>query len=422
MTRTVLISGASIAGPALAFWLHHHGFQPVVVERAPTVRGGGYPIDVRAGAIEVVERMGLLPAVRESHVDTQRSTFVDAHGRAIARITPDELTGSPEGRDIELPRGDLARLLYERTRDDVEYLFEDSIIALDQDADGVHVNVTFRNAPPRTVDLVVGADGLHSTVRGLAFGPETGFRHDLGFAFAGFSLDAAANVGWGLEREFVAHNTPGRMAGAYAVRGQSRLIGMLAFATPPGFAVDPRDVAAQRDVVAAAFTGGAWEVPQLVAAMRTADDFFFDTVSQVRMPSWTAGRVALVGDAAYAPALLSGQGTSLALIGAYVLAGELAAADGDPAVAFIAYERALRPFVERNQQLATSGGVTLIPRTRTALWLRNRVLAALPHLGPAKRLLMGRVDGAARSFPLPDYARPAARPIAARPPSCHDVA
>jgi 2-polyprenyl-6-methoxyphenol hydroxylase-like FAD-dependent oxidoreductase len=416
MARTILISGASIAGPALAFWLRHHGFRPVVVERAPTVRAGGYPIDVRAGAIEVVERMGLLPAIRESHVDTRRSTFVDARGRAIARITSDEFTGSPEGRDIELPRGDLAHLLYERTRDDVEYLFEDSITALDQDADGVHA--TFRTAPPRTVDLVIGADGLHSTVRGLAFGPENGFRHDLGFAFAGFSLDAATSAGWGLEREFVAHNTPGRMAGVYAVRGQSRLIGMLAYATPPGFAVDPRDVAAQRDVVAAAFTGGAWEVPQLVAAMRTADDFFFDTVSQVRMPGWAAGRVALVGDAAYAPALLSGQGTSLALIGAYVLAGELATADGDPAVAFAGYERALRPFVERNQQLATSGGATLIPRTRTALWLRNRVLAALPHLGPARRLLMGRVDEAARSFPLPDYTRP----IAARPPSCHDVA
>ena len=125
MNRTVLISGASIAGPALAFWLHRHGFRSVVVERAATVRGGGYPIDVRGTAIEVVERMGLLPALRAAHVDTRRTTFVDARGRAIARITPDDFTGSPEGRDVELPRGDLAHLLYERTRDDVEYLFED---------------------------------------------------------------------------------------------------------------------------------------------------------------------------------------------------------------------------------------------------------------------------------------------------------
>jgi 2-polyprenyl-6-methoxyphenol hydroxylase-like FAD-dependent oxidoreductase len=403
MTRTVLISGASIAGPALAFWLHRHGYQPVVVERAASVRGGGYPIDVRATAVEVVERMGLLPALRDAHIDTRHSTFVDARGRVIARITPDEFTGSPEGRDVELPRGDLAHLLYEATRDDVEYLFDDSITALDQDADGVHV--TFRNAPPRTVDLVVGADGLHSTVRGFAFGPETGFRHDLGFAFAGFSMDDR----WGLDRELVAHNTPGRMAGAYAVRGQTGLVGMLAFTTPAGFTVDPRDVAGQRDIAAAAFDGGGWEVPRLVAAMRSADDFYFDTVSQIRMPQWSTGRVALVGDAAYAPAFLSGQGTSLALIGAYVLAGELAAADGDPAVAFPAYERTLRPTVESNQRLATSGGAALIPRTRAGLWLRNRVFAALPHLGPAKRLLSGRIDEAARSFPLPDYPRPAVR-------------
>ena len=416
MTRTILISGASIAGPALAFWLHHHGFRPVVVERAPTVRDGGYPIDVRAGALDVVDRMGLLPAVRDAHVDSRGGTFVGARGRVIARVAPDELTGSPAARDVELPRGDLAGLLYERTRDDVEYLFGDTITALEQDTGAVHV--TFRNAPPRTVDLVVGADGLHSTVRGLTFGPEDGFRHDLGFAFAGFSLDGATSVGRNLDREFVAHNTPGRMAAVNAVRGQHRLIGMFAFTTPPGFAVDPGDVPAQRDVVAAAFEGGGWEVPRLIEAMRSADDFFFDTVSQIRMPGWSRGRVALVGDAAYAPALLSGQGTSLALIGAYVLAGELAAAGGDATVAFAAYERALRPFVERNQELAKSGGAGLIPQTRTALWMRNAVLAALPYLGPVKRLLTGGVDQAARSFPLPDYERS----IAAKPLPRDDVA
>jgi 2-polyprenyl-6-methoxyphenol hydroxylase-like FAD-dependent oxidoreductase len=398
MTRTILISGASIAGPALAFWLHHHGFRVVVVERAAGVRGGGYPIDVRGSAIEVVERMGLLPALRDAHVDTQRTTFVDARGGVIARLTPEEFTGSPEGRDVELPRGELARLLHERTRDDVEYVFEDSITGLDQRSDGVHV--TFRHGPPRTVDLVVGADGLHSAVRGLAFGAEAGFRHDLGFAFAGFSLDRAAGAA-PLEREALAHNTPGRMAGYYAVRGQPGLIGMLAFATPPGFTFDLGDTDAQRDLVAEAFAGSRWEVPRLLAGMRTAEDFFFDTVSQIRMPRWSTGRVALVGDAAYAPALLSGQGSSLALVGAYVLAAELARA-GDPAVAFGAYERALRPFVERNQDLARSGGATLIPATRRALWLRNRVLAVFPHLGPLKRLLSGGIDEAARSFPLPE--------------------
>jgi 2-polyprenyl-6-methoxyphenol hydroxylase-like FAD-dependent oxidoreductase len=406
MTHTVLISGASIAGPALAFWLHRHGFRPTVVERAATVRGGGYPIDVRGVAIEVAERAGLLPALRDAHVDTQRVTFVGMQGRTIARLRPGDFTGSPEGRDVELPRGTLARLLYEATRNDVEYVFEDSITSLDQQPDGVHV--TFRHGAPRTVDLVVGADGLHSNVRTLAFGPEADFRRDLGFAFAGFTIDASTGAHWRLDRELLAYNAPGRMAGCYAVRGQSDLTGMLAFATPPGFTFDPADLDQQRDLVTAAFADDGWEVPRLVAAMRAADDFFFDSVSQIRMPRWTSGRVALVGDAAHAPALLSGQGTSLALVGAHVLAGELAAAGGDPAVALPAYERVLRPFVRRNQDLAGAGGAALIPNTRAKLWLRNRVLAVLPHLGPAKRLRGGRIDQAAQSFPLPDYARPTA--------------
>ncbi|OZM80977.1 FAD-dependent monooxygenase [Pseudonocardia sp. MH-G8] len=418
MTRTALISGASIAGPALAYWLHHHGFRAVVVERASTVRGGGYPIDVRASAIEVVDRMGLLPALRDAHVDTRGTSFVNSRGKVIARITPEEFTGSPSGRDVELPRGELARLLYEHTRADVEYVFDDSITALDQRSDGVRV--TFRHGPARTVDLVVGADGLHSTVRRLAFGAETDFRRDLGFAFAGFGLERTGDTAR-VEREAIVHNAPGRMAGYYALRGQPGLIGLLAFATPPAFTVDPGDADGQRDVVAAAFADAGWEVPRLLDGMRTAEDFFFDTVSQIRMPRWSSGPVALVGDAAYAPALLSGQGTSLALIGAYVLAAELARAGGDPAVAFESYEQALRPFVERNQDLARSGGATLIPATRTALWLRDRVLAALPHLGPLKRVLSGRIDAAAQSFSLDPVPvgltppRPAPSPTSAGP-------
>lgn len=210
MAGTVLISGASIAGPALAYWLHRYGFRPVVVERAPAVRGGGYPIDVRAAAIEVADRMGLRPALEDAHIATRRATFVDARGRVIARVAPDEFTGSPTGRDVELPRGDLARLLYERTRDDVEYLFGDAVTALEQRNDGVRVE--FERATARTVDLVVGADGLHSGVRALAFGPEERVRHDLGFAFAGFSLDPDADLARGLEREVVLHNGPGRLA------------------------------------------------------------------------------------------------------------------------------------------------------------------------------------------------------------------
>ncbi|GAA1281799.1 FAD-dependent monooxygenase [Pseudonocardia aurantiaca] len=397
MKPTVLISGASVAGPALAYWLHRHGFRAVVVERAGAVRGGGYPIDVRGVALDVADRMGMLPRLRGAHVGTRRVTFVNANGRVTGQIAPDGFTGSPEGRDLELPRGDLTRALYEATRDDVEYVFDDSITAIDEHQDGVHV--TFRRGAPRTVDLVVGADGLHSNVRALAFGPERAYRHDLGFRFAAFTMDD----GLGLDREALFHNIPGRLAGWYAVHGQDLSTAFLAFADDGEADVDPHDLDQQRRRVTNAFSGAGWEVPRILAALRTAEDLFSDSVSQIRMPRWTSGRVALVGDAAYAPSFLSGQGTSIALVGAYLLAGELATARGDHRLAFGAYERQLRPFVERNQRLAKSGTFALVPATRTQIWLRDRLLGALTRLGPLARRLNGGVNQAARALELRDY-------------------
>ena len=372
MARTVLISGASVAGPALAYWLHRHGFRPVVVERAGAVRGGGYPIDVRGAALDVVDRMGVLPRLREAHVGTRHVTFVDGRGRVRSRVHQDQLTGRPGGHDVEIPRGELTRVLHERTRDDVEHVFDDSITAMKQDADGVHV--TFQRGAPRTVDLAVGADGLHSNVRSLAFGPERGFRRDLGYYFIGFTMDD----GLGLDREALFHNTPGRIAGWYAVGGQARSTAFLAFASPTELPFDPHDVDQQRRLVTTAFADAGWDVPRMLTALRTADDVFFDSVSQIRMPRWSAGRVALVGDSAYAPSFLSGQGTSMALVGAYVLAGELARAEGDHRAAFGAYEWRLRPFVRRNQDLANTGTFVLIPANRTQMWLRDRLLGPSP--------------------------------------------
>jgi 2-polyprenyl-6-methoxyphenol hydroxylase-like FAD-dependent oxidoreductase len=394
--RTVLISGASVAGPALAFWLHRYGFRPVVVERSPAVRGGGYPIDLRGVAVDVAGRTGLLPRLREADVGTRRVTLVDGRGRVTGRIRPDQFTGSAAGHDLEVPRGALTHLLHERTRDDVEYVFDDSVTGLDERPDGVRV--TFRRGAPRVVDLVIGADGLHSTVRALALGDEQRFRRDLGFQFAGFTMDD----GLGLDREAVLHNAPGRLAAFYATGGPTTAL--LVFASPPGTAVDPDDVDRQRDRVAAAFAGVGWEVPRMLEALRTADDVFVDAVSQIRMPRWSSGRVALVGDAAHAPSFLSGQGTSLALVGAYVLAGELAAAGGDHRRAFDAYERVVRPFAERNQALAGSGSSALVPASRLGIWLRDRVVGALTHLGPLPRRLNGRIDRAARALDLRDYA------------------
>jgi 2-polyprenyl-6-methoxyphenol hydroxylase-like FAD-dependent oxidoreductase len=255
----------------------------------------------------------------------------------------------------------------------VEFLFNDSIATLDDH--GGAVDVTFRSGTRRTFDLVIGADGLHSGVRALVMGPEEQYHRYIGYCFAGFTLPND----FGLSREAVMWNTPGRAAALYAVGDSEDVHGFLNFArpTPPFDAF--RDPNAQRDLVAAVFAGDGWEIPRMVAAMRTADDLFFDVVSQIRLPGWSRGRVALVGDAAHAPSFLTGQGSSLALVGAYMLAGELATRP-DHASAFAAYERATRPFVELNQAMVSEGDATLFPNTAQALERRNAALRAMTSL------------------------------------------
>ncbi|MFE1200881.1 FAD-dependent monooxygenase [Streptomyces sp. NPDC058762] len=366
---TALVSGASIAGPVLAHWLNRHGYAVTVVEKARTIRSGGYPIDVRGPALDVVERMGILPRLRDAHIDLRRLTFLDADGDEITSLHPHAVTGGATGRDLEVRRGDLTDALYTAVRDDVEFLFDDSVATLDQTGHGV--DVTFRGGGSRTFDLVFGADGMHSRTRELVFGPEERFHRYLGHCFAVFTMPN--NLG--LSHETVMWNTPGRTAALYAVGDDDEVHAFLNFARPhpPHDAFgDPRT---QRNLVAEVFADAGWKVPDILAALDDADDLFFDAVSQIRMPRWSSGRVALVGDAAHAPSFLTGQGTSLALIGAYRLAGALA--DADHTAGFAAYERGARDLVTRTQDRVGAGGGTLFPTTAEALEQRNERLRAL---------------------------------------------
>ncbi|MFG3257261.1 FAD-dependent monooxygenase [Streptomyces sp. NPDC048172] len=390
--RTALISGASIAGPALAYWLSRYGFAVTVVEKAGTLRSGGYPIDVRGTALEVVRRMGILPRLREAHIDLRRLTFLDGDGGEVASLSPHALTGGVAGQDLEVRRGDLTDALYAAVRDDVEFLFDDSVDTLDQSGDGV--DVTFRGGGSRTFDVVVGADGLHSRTRELLFGPEEQFHRYLGYCFAVFTMRNT----FGLSHETLMWNTPGRAAALYAVGGEDEEVhAFLNFARPePPFHVF-RNPGAQRDLVSAVFADAGWEVPGMIAALRGTDDLFFDGVSQIRMPRWHSGRVALVGDAAYAPSFLTGQGTSLALVGAYMLAGSLA--DRDHVSGFAAYEHGTRAFVAANQGLVGEGDATLFPTTALALERRNTMLRGLSALPP------GEARPAHSALALPEFAR-----------------
>ncbi|MBU3863268.1 FAD-dependent monooxygenase [Streptomyces sp. 4503] len=376
--RTVLISGASIAGPALAYWLHRSGCAVTVVEKAGALRAGGYPIDIRGTAIEVVRRMGILPRLRDAHIDSRRCTFLDADGGEVASLNPSAVAGGVEGQDLEVRRGDLAASLYALVRDDVEFLFGDSIDTLDESGQGV--DVTFRSGQRRTFDLVVGADGMHSATREALFGPEEQFHRYLGYCFAIFTMPNT----FGLSREVMMWNTPGKAAALYAVGDDDEVHAFLNFHQPEPPLDALRSPDAQRDLVATVFAGAGWEVPRMVEALRDADDLFFDTVGQIRMPHWSRGRVALVGDAAYAPSFLTGQGSSLALVGAYMLAGTLAT-HRDHTAAFAAYERDVHDFVAMNQALVDTGGATLFPTTAQALEQRNtrlRGLATLPSAPP----------------------------------------
>ena len=392
----VLISGAGIAGPALAYWLRHHGFNPTVVERAPAPRPGGHAVDLRGVAREVVERMGIMAEVRRSSVDERGVHFVDGRGRPVVTMPADLFDGDGIVAEIEIMRGDLTRILYEATRDTTEYLFDDCVTGLVQDDAGV--KVTFERAAPRTFDLVVGADGAHSGVRALAFGEESTFVRHLGAYTAYFTTPRPRDLdGW-----FLMHNAPGgRVAAIRPDRSPTEAKAMFSF-TSPLMRYDRRDIGQQKRILAERFAGMGWQVPRLLADMWDAPDFYFDAVCQVHLEHWSRGRTVLLGDAAFCGSPLSGLGTSLAIVAAYVLAGELAAADGDHRIAFARYESELRDYVKQCQKLPPGGVRGFLPGSRAALWLRNQSMRA--STTRPMRGLVARQGRKADAITLKDYA------------------
>jgi 2-polyprenyl-6-methoxyphenol hydroxylase-like FAD-dependent oxidoreductase len=395
---TVLISGAGIAGPALAFWLNKGGYRVTIVELADGIRPGGQTVDLRGAGGEVVERMGLLPGMRARSLDQRGVAWIRSDGRRRAEMPVTAFNGNGLVSKLEILRGDLVDVLYQATTDQTEYRFNTRITELSQNGDAVEA--TLSDGATLSVDLLVGADGPHSAVRRLAFGPEGQFVKPLGGYNAWFTApDTVGLDGW-----YLMYQAPGLNASMRPSHDPSLVKAGLAFRSAP-IAYDRRNADEQRGLLTKHFAHAGWQCDALLGAAEQADDFYFDAFAQVRMPTISQGRVTLAGDAGYCASPLSGMGTSLALVGAYVLAGELGHADSLDSSRVLAalqrYETVMRPYIDRCQDLP-NGIDGYLPKSASDIAVTAKVMKWMQHW-PFRSYAERKWFTTADAIELPDY-------------------
>ncbi|MBB5800813.1 2-polyprenyl-6-methoxyphenol hydroxylase-like FAD-dependent oxidoreductase [Saccharothrix ecbatanensis] len=393
----ILISGASVAGPVLAHWLARYGFEVTVVERAPGPRKtGGHSVDLFRPAMDIAERMGVLPQILELATGTDRM-IVHSQGKRPVEVDMGTLFGAVSNRHVEIMRDDLAEVFYDATRDNVDYLFGDSITSITDDGDGVEV--TFEHREPRRFDLVIGADGLHSNVRRLVFG-------DVPELFIGAYLAVLSLPNYlDLHDSTLTYTDVGRMAAMYSTDHLPDARAAFLFRSDQPLVYHYRDVERQKELLREAFADMGGEVARWLDHMDGT--FYFDSITQLQMDTWSRGRVSLVGDAGCCPGPAVGGGTSLAVVAAYVLAGELAAAHGDPAVAFPAYEAEIGDYVRRSRAFAVGAAKRLVPATSREVWTMRqalRLFAKMPSFGKLLAKLNSNAVRVHDSVVLKDYA------------------
>lgn len=385
----IAISGAGVAGAALAHWLHRTGHNATLIERAPAFRTGGYMIDFWGIGYRVTRKMGIESAIRDAGYDVESVRSLGPDGAPRAELRVDVFRRLVGNDYTSLPRGDLAAAIYRTVEGSVPTVFDDSITGIDQRPDGVRV--AFEKSPADDFDLVIGADGLHSNVRRLVFGPEDRFEHYLGCKVAACVVDGYRG---GSSDTYLTYSVPGRQIGQFTLRGNRTMFLFVFRDQHDNRGLTPKEQLHNQ------FDAAGWESQQILAAVDDVDDLYFDVVSQIRMDRWSNERVLLIGDAAGCISLLGGEGTGLAITEAYALAGELARAGDDHRRAFASYESLLRPFIEGKQAGAERMLGFFATRTRFGLWFRDVALRAM-NLG---RPIAGLFAGSVRDdLDLPDY-------------------
>ncbi|MGA8005047.1 MAG: FAD-binding domain [Burkholderiales bacterium] len=384
----IVINGIGVAGPALGYWLTKAGHEVLLVEEAPRLRAGGYVIDFWGIGYDIAEKMSLVGEIRRLGYQVREVRFVGRDGRkrggfdvaVFGRITHDRFTS--------VPRSDVSATIYRAIEGKVEAIFGDSVAGIDEHDKGVRV--TFDHAPSCDADLVIGADGLHSRVRRLAFGADSEFITSLGYHVAAFEVEGYRPRD---ELVYVSHGLPGRQVSRFAMHGDRTLF-LFVFRDEYMCGGEPKSILCE------AFAGSGWEWPQIERELARTSDLYFDTVSQVRMDRWTIGRTALVGDAAACVSLMAGEGTGLAIAEAYILAGEIHACRGDFRAAFARYEQRLMPFLRRKQASAAIFASSFAPKTSIGITFRN-VVTKLMRVPSIAELFIGRE--LRDDIELPDY-------------------
>ena len=392
MSRSILITGASVAGNTLAWWLGKYGFDVTVVERTPEFRDGGQNIDVRGTGREVLRRMGLEEAALERGTGEEGTAWVDDKGKVVAEFVTEDLGGDGPSAEMEILRGDLAGLLYEPASKRATFRFGETIEHIEDGRD--RARVLFSSGRSDAFDLVIVAEGVGSATRDLIFPDENDPRWmDLTIAY--FTIPRTADD----DRMWRWYNAPGGRSISLRPDQHGTTRAMLSIQQPRGGEQD-WSVERQKAYLSERFADAGWQAERVLAAMATTDDFYFDVLRQVRMPRWSAGRVVLTGDAAWCATPLAGIGTTLAITGAYVLASELRRTD-DIATALAAYERAMRPMVEDGQGVPKIAPKMMNPHSRIGIRLLHGILGVASN--PAIRGVASKLF--AREPKAPDLSR-----------------